>query len=175
MTRAENVKCGLCEHHLKCQNNHQHDCGHPRKKELLIQFVQKLLCPECRKPLGENKRCSCVTEHRTDQAAKVVFTCQSQHKVDLFTSKKCEKVYESNRRFPLAIFSLGKNNSGAKCLLSNMNLHHTTKAGKTIRGKSWNQCWQLQQNVHLRLLQKWKQRNWCDCFCGWYLAQTWFQ
>lgn len=24
--------------------------------ELLIQFVQKLLCPECRKPLGENKR-----------------------------------------------------------------------------------------------------------------------
>ena len=22
-----------CEHHLKCQNNHQHDCGHPRKEE----------------------------------------------------------------------------------------------------------------------------------------------
>ena len=27
------LKCGLCEHHLKCQNNHQHDCGHPRKEE----------------------------------------------------------------------------------------------------------------------------------------------
>ena len=26
-------KRGLCEHHLKCQNNHQHDCGHPRKEE----------------------------------------------------------------------------------------------------------------------------------------------
>ena len=22
-----------CEHHLKCQNNHQHDCGHSRKEE----------------------------------------------------------------------------------------------------------------------------------------------
>ena len=27
------LKCGLCEHHLKCQNNHQHDYGHPRKEE----------------------------------------------------------------------------------------------------------------------------------------------
>ena len=27
------LKCGLCEHHRKCQNNHQHDCGHPRKEE----------------------------------------------------------------------------------------------------------------------------------------------
>ena len=27
------LKCGLCEHHLKCQNNHQHDCGHSRKEE----------------------------------------------------------------------------------------------------------------------------------------------
>ena len=27
------MKCGLCEHHLKCQNNDQHDCGHPRKEE----------------------------------------------------------------------------------------------------------------------------------------------
>ena len=27
------LRCGLCEHHLKCQNNHQHDCGHPGKEE----------------------------------------------------------------------------------------------------------------------------------------------
>ena len=26
------LKCGFCEHHLKCQNNHQHDCGDPRKE-----------------------------------------------------------------------------------------------------------------------------------------------
>ena len=30
MTSAE---MWTCEHHLKCQNNHQHDCGHPRKEE----------------------------------------------------------------------------------------------------------------------------------------------
>ena len=39
-----------------------------------------------------------------------------------FTSKKCGKVYESNRRFPLAVFSLGKNHSGAKRFLGNMNM-----------------------------------------------------
>ena len=27
------LKCGLCAHHLKCHNNHQHDCGHIRKEE----------------------------------------------------------------------------------------------------------------------------------------------
>ena len=27
------LKCGLCEHHQKCQNNHQHYCGHLRKEE----------------------------------------------------------------------------------------------------------------------------------------------
>ena len=27
------LTCGLCEHHLKCQNSHQHDCGHPRKEK----------------------------------------------------------------------------------------------------------------------------------------------
>ena len=31
--RWPELKCGLCEHHLKCQNNHQHDCGHLRKEE----------------------------------------------------------------------------------------------------------------------------------------------
>ena len=28
-----------CEHHLKCQNNHQHDCGHPRKEEVHPVFI----------------------------------------------------------------------------------------------------------------------------------------
>ena len=90
--------------------------------ELLIQFVQKLLCPECKRPLGENQRLSRVAEQRTNQASKVVFICQCQHSVDFFTSKKCGKVYESNRRFPLAIFSLGKDHSGAKRFLGNMNI-----------------------------------------------------
>ncbi|XP_070179258.1 uncharacterized protein [Littorina saxatilis] len=90
--------------------------------ELLIEFVQKLLCPECKRPIGENQRLSTVVEHRTNQASKVVFTCQCQHKVDFLSSKKCGKVFEANRRFPLAIFSLGKNHCGAKRFLGNMNM-----------------------------------------------------
>ena len=31
--RTCDQSCGLCEHYLKCQNNHQHDCGHSRKEE----------------------------------------------------------------------------------------------------------------------------------------------
>ena len=31
--KKRKLKCGLCEHHLKCQNNHLHYCGHPRKEE----------------------------------------------------------------------------------------------------------------------------------------------
>ena len=27
------LKCGLREHHLKCNNNHQDACGHLRKEE----------------------------------------------------------------------------------------------------------------------------------------------
>ena len=90
--------------------------------ELLVTFIPKLLCPLCRQPLGGNKRLSDVTEHRTNQAGKIVFTCQRQHKEELFTSKKCGKVYETNRRFPLAIFSLGKNEKGAERFLGNMNM-----------------------------------------------------
>ena len=38
------LKCALCEHHLKCQNNHQHVCGHPRKEEdeVKLTFVLSL-------------------------------------------------------------------------------------------------------------------------------------
>ena len=90
--------------------------------ELLIDFILGLLCPECQRPLGVNKRLSYVTEHRTNQASKIVFACQCHHKLDLFTSKKCGKVFESNRRFPLAIMSIGKNHAGAKRFLGNMNM-----------------------------------------------------
>ena len=46
------LKCGLCKHHLKCQNNHQHDCGHPRKEEeeeVLQLVIDPLACYERRK------------------------------------------------------------------------------------------------------------------------------
>ena len=90
--------------------------------ELLVDFVKKLLCPACKRPLGQNTRLSHVTEHRTNQASKVVFTCQCQQTSTLFTSKKSGKVYEANRRFPLAIFSIGKHHTGAKRFLGNMNM-----------------------------------------------------
>lgn len=60
--------------------------------ELLVDFVKKLLCPACKRPLGQNTRLSHVTEHRTNQASKVVFTCQCQQSSTLFTSKKSGKV-----------------------------------------------------------------------------------
>ena len=40
--------------------------------ELLVDFVKKLLCPACKRPLGQNTRLSHVTEHRTNQASKVI-------------------------------------------------------------------------------------------------------
>ena len=90
--------------------------------ELLVDFVKKLLCPACKRPLGQNTGLSHVTEHRTNQASKVVFTCQCQQTSTLFASKKCGKVYEANRRFPLAIFFTGKHHTGAKGFLGNMNM-----------------------------------------------------
>ena len=59
--------------------------------KLLIDFVQTLLCPTCKRPLGKNSRQSHshVNEHRTNQASKLVFTCQCKDKSVLFTSKKC--------------------------------------------------------------------------------------
>ena len=92
--------------------------------KLLIDFVQTLLCPTCKRPLGQNSRQSHshVKEHRTNQASKLVFTCQCKDKSVLFTSKKCGRVYEANRRFPLAMFSIGKHHTGAKRFLGNMNM-----------------------------------------------------
>ena len=92
--------------------------------KLLIGFVQTLLCPTCKRPLGQNSRQSHshVKEHRTNQASKLVFTCQCKDKSVLFTSKKCGRVYEANRRFPLAMFSIGKHHTGAKRFLGNMNM-----------------------------------------------------
>ena len=89
---------------------------------LLIDFVQSLLCPTCKTPLGDNQRLSDVTENRTNQASKLVFTCGCQNKVDFSTSKKCGKVFEVNRRFPLEILSVGRNYTAAKRFLGNMNM-----------------------------------------------------
>ena len=62
--------------------------------ELLVNFVQSLLCPNCRRPLGENKRLSHVTESRSVLASTFVFHCQCKNSVALNTSKKCGKTYE---------------------------------------------------------------------------------
>lgn len=76
--------------------------------ELLVDFIQSLLCPNCRKPLGQNRRNARVTEERLVLASTFVFHCQCQHSVTLNTSRKCGKTYEVSRRFPLSMFSIGK-------------------------------------------------------------------
>ena len=89
---------------------------------LLIAFVKQLLCPECKQPLGANGRLSRVSEEKVNLASKLVFTCGCQHNQILWTSKKCRKVFEVNRRFPMSILALEKNASAAKRFLGHMNM-----------------------------------------------------
>lgn len=89
--------------------------------ELLVNFVSSLLCPDCKRPLGASRLSSCK-EERTDLASKFIFECGCQNKVSFFTSKKCHKVYEVNRRFPLAVFAIGRHQAQGKRLLGNMNI-----------------------------------------------------
>ncbi|XP_070183042.1 uncharacterized protein [Littorina saxatilis] len=88
----------------------------------LITFVQSLLCPHCKKELGANKRLSHVKEEKITQASTLTFTCQCQQTVEFCSSGKVGKVYEVNRRFPLAILAIGKNKKGAQRFLGNMNM-----------------------------------------------------
>ena len=93
--------------------------------ELLVDFIQSLLCPNCRKPLGQNRRKACVTEERSVLASTFVFRCQCQHSVTLKTSRTCGKTYEVSRRFPLSMFSIGKNLKQARKFLGSMNMPYT--------------------------------------------------
>lgn len=89
--------------------------------ELLVTFINGLLCPECKRPIGA-ARLSSVTEVRTDLASELKFECGCQHNMTLFTSKKCNKVFEVNRRFPLSMFVIGRDQAPAKRFLGNMNI-----------------------------------------------------
>ena len=112
--------------------------------ELLIDFVQTLLCPTGKRPLGQNSRQSHsrVTEHRTDQASKLVITCQCKEDAVLFISKKCGRVYEADRRFPLTMFPIGKHHTGAKRFVGNMMLPPSR------HGQSWtNHKKQIEQTT----------------------------
>ena len=93
--------------------------------ELLINFVQSLLCPNCKRPIGGNKGLSRVSEHRSSLASKLDFHCQCQQKVSLNTSKECGRTYEVSRRFPLAMFSIGRHMKHGKKFLGSMNMHNT--------------------------------------------------
>ena len=98
--------------------------------ELLVDFIQSLLCPRCRRPLGENKRQAHVTEQRSVLASQFTFHCQCQHSVTLNTSKKCGKTHEVSRRFPLSIFSIGKNLKHGQKFLGSMNMPYSVN--KTV-------------------------------------------
>ena len=89
--------------------------------ELLIDFVSSLLCPNCKERLGASRQFS-TTETRTSLASKFTFSCKCQNEVSFMTSKKCQKTYEVNRRFPLAIFAVGKHHTAGKKFLGNMNM-----------------------------------------------------
>ncbi|XP_070185057.1 uncharacterized protein, partial [Littorina saxatilis] len=89
---------------------------------LLIEFVSKLLCPTCKRPMGENKRLSHVSESRSSLASKFEFTCQCQMKQSFWTSAKLTKTYEVNRRFAVAMFAIGRNQQQGTRFLGNMNM-----------------------------------------------------
>ena len=98
--------------------------------ELLVNFVQSLLCPNCRQPLGENTRLSRVTENRSALSSEFVFTCHCQHKLTLNTSKQCGKTTEVSRRFILSMLSIGRNLKHGEKLLGSMNMPY--KVNKSV-------------------------------------------
>ncbi|KAK7089330.1 uncharacterized protein [Littorina saxatilis] len=89
--------------------------------ELFVQFVQGLLCPECKRPLGSS-RLSFVKEDRTDLASQFSFQCGCNNTVRFSSSKVVSRVFEVNRRFPLAMFSIGRHQAQGKRFLGNMNM-----------------------------------------------------
>ena len=89
---------------------------------LLINFVKQLLCPVCKNPLGVSKRLSRVKETRYSMASIFTFICKCGASQKLESSDVCGRTYEINRRFPTAVFSLGKNLTQAKRFLGNMNM-----------------------------------------------------
>ena len=95
--------------------------------DLLIDFVSTLPCPNCSSPCfgcAHDTTKVQVNETLHGIASCLVFTCSScsnQH--DFHTSKIVDTgVYESNRRFPLAITSIGRHYVQAKRFLVNMNI-----------------------------------------------------
>ena len=98
--------------------------------ELLIKFVQGLLCPECQRPLGAG-RLSSVTEDRTDLASHLRFHCGCDNTVSFRTSKQINKVFEVNRRFPLALFPIGRQQAQGRKFLGSVNML------SSLNNKTW--------------------------------------
>ena len=90
--------------------------------ELLVDFVSSLLCPHCKQPVGANKRLSRVSEKRTSLASTFTFECQCKQTVSMNTSKRLGRVYEVNRRFPLAVYSILRHYTHGRTFLGNMNM-----------------------------------------------------
>lgn len=97
--------------------------------ELLIDFIQSLLCPKCKRPLGESKRLSHVTEQKSVLASSFVFHCQCEYDVTLRTSKQCGKTSEVSRRFQMSVMSIGRNLKHAKKLIGSMNMPYNINPG----------------------------------------------
>ena len=82
------LKCGLCEHHLKCQNNHQHDCGHPRKEEEEISVLfWYFLCLFTARWWWWWWWCVCVCERERELELKIfIFFCKFWTKLNKQTN-----------------------------------------------------------------------------------------
>ena len=63
-----------------------------------------------------------MTEDRTDLASHLRFHCGCDNTVSFHTSKQINKVFEVNRRFPLALFSIGRQQAQGRKFLGNMNM-----------------------------------------------------
>ena len=99
--------------------------------ELFIDFIKTMLCVQCKRPYGTNSRFF-TDEKRTDLVSDFNFNCGwCKHSVSFCTSKKVNKVYEVNRRFPLSMFAIGRDKAKGKRFLGNMNIPNS------LNNKSW--------------------------------------
>ena len=100
-----------------------HSLPLPTLKSIRSKIKQKWCqnCPDCKRPLAAGRHSS-TTEKRTGLASELTFKCGCRNKVVMLTSKKINKVYEVNRRFPLAIFAIGRHQTHDKKCLGNMNM-----------------------------------------------------
>lgn len=95
--------------------------------ELLIKFVGQFCCPSCGSQsfgYANNTALMDVNEAKCGLASVLKFTCADcKESTELKTSVKHQNgFFDVNRRFPFAVYSIGRHYTQGKRFLSNMNM-----------------------------------------------------